>query len=184
MENKKNAKKEIRNLTLLFLMSFLTSVIIALYMILKLGPTGAYTGKNTVIAPDVLQTLKIADHHSPFKILFDKIEFTFFDNQSKTINVDTDAYTKFYLLISSDDSMDEKNAPFEQFDKQTAHITVYTKPEKVVKGGVESYPFQRIEFSDAGDHYRVQLIGDSNSIWAYFKHKGILEKTKKLFIPG
>ena len=176
----KKANKEIRNLSILFFMSFMTAGIIAAYLIFNYGPIGTYVGKNTVIAPDVLQQLKFADNRvdSPFKILFDKVEFRVF---GKIIPIDQDSYSRFYLLISGDQSLDENNVPLHLFDKQAASIVVYTKPEKVLKGEADSYPFQRIEFSDDGAHYRVQLIGESDSLWAYFKHKGILEKIMKLF---
>jgi hypothetical protein len=127
-------KREIRNLSLLFLFSFLTAGLIAAYLILELGPTGRYIGKNTVLSPDLLG--------------------------KKSLNIDREAYTKFYLTIAGDESVDEKQIPPSLFEKPAAVITI--------EG------LQRIEFAPDGDHYRVELV--NNGGWAYFKHKGILWK--------
>ena len=190
MEEKKTSpsRQEIKSLCLLLLFSFLTAGIIAAYLIVYYGPTGRYSGKNTALAPDVLDQLNYADIRtgSPFKMLFDTIQFTFYDKKlgkSSSMHIDMEAYSKFYLTISSDESLDELQVPPTLFEKSTANITIYTKPEKALKGEDGRRVFQRIEFSQDGNHYRIELIGDNESVWAYFKHPQILESAIKIFIP-
>jgi len=168
-------KKEVLGLSLLFLFSFLTAGFIAALLILNYGPTGRYSGKNTILAPDTLSQLNYQDSKSgsPFKYLFEKIEFTAF---GKRVDVDTKTYSEFYRMIANDESLDVNQT---LFNKPAATLTLYTKPEKVIRGEEASHPFQQIDFSEDGNHYRVELIG--NSGWAAFKHDGILKKTLKLF---
>lgn len=184
MEEKNTSRHEVRSLCLLLLFSFLTAALIAAYLIVYYGPTGKYSGKNTALAPDVLEQLNFADSRtgSPFKMLFDTIEFSY-PSKKLTMHIDMEAYSRFYLTISSDESLDELQILPTLFERPAAGITTYTKPEKALKGEDGKRAFQRIEFAQDGNHYRVELLGDNKSAWAYFKHLGILETTQKIFIP-
>ena len=188
MEEKKTSRQEIKSLCLLLLFSILTAGVVAGFLITNYGPTGKYVGKNTAIAPDVLEQLNYADIRtgSPFKMQFDTIEFSFYDKKtgkSTSMHIDMENYSKFYLTINSDESLDDRQISPTLFEKALANITIYIKPEKALKGEDGKRSFQHIEFAADGNHYRVELIGDNQSAWAYFKHPGILESTLKIFIP-
>lgn len=190
MDLRQNApgKSEARGLIILLALSFLTAMGIALFLIMNFGPTGSYVGKNTILSPEALESLNFKDTRleTPFKYVFDRIEYTF-RQEGKTKpavkKIGLDEYESFYLLTSSDESVDAERVDSSLFDELAASIAIYVRQEKEIKGEPSARLLQRIEVGKDGDTYRVELIGSGDNPWAYFVHKGISGKIHSLFIP-
>ncbi|WP_143406444.1 hypothetical protein [Estrella lausannensis] len=170
------------------MLSFLTAVGIALFLIMTFGPTGSYVGKNTVLSPEALESLNFRDSRieTPFKYVFDRIEYTFHQEgraKSAVKIIGMDEYESFYLLTSSDESVDDKRVDSALFDEITASIAIYVRQEKEIKGEPSARLLQKIEVGKDGSTYRVELIGSAENPWAYFFHEGISGKIRSLFIP-
>lgn len=181
-------KSEAKGLVILLGLSFITAFAIALFLILNFGPTGSYIGKNTVLSPEALESLNFKDARlaTPFKSVFDKIEYSFTQEgkaRASIQRIGLDDYEAFYLMVSSDESVDSSRVDPALFAPPAASLSIFIKQEKELKGEASSRVFQRIEIGKDGNSYRVELLGDQETPWAYFIHQGIAEKVTSLFIP-
>lgn len=186
-------KKDIRNL--LFVLG--SSIASALFLILGLlyiyGPTGQYVAKNTLIQASELPQLNyngINPHtNQSDRYRFDKIVYAYWDKvlqkEAKT-EVPLDRYEAFYNLVKNDESLlnpaPEIEALFRKNIPSRLEIRVKSESQEPLYKDVKNLLV--IEFSEKGDHYRVELNEDNKGMhWAYYFHSGITPKTFKLFVP-
>lgn len=183
------AKKQIRNLLILLFTSTLFGIVLSLVFISRYGPTGHYIVQNALMPSELLETLSYNDKNYKTggisRFVFDGIEFTYVNSEGKreTIHIDSNQYQKIYNTIKSDKSI-EKVSPHlsNLFDKKPFSLMIKVKTESQKEWQEEKRTFQEIDFSHEG-FYRIELINDPSSRWAYFEHPGIERKILKIVIP-
>jgi hypothetical protein len=186
-------KKDIRNLLALLGASLVSAVALIVALLYFYGPTGQYVAQNTLLQGKDLSELNyngINPHtNQSDRYRFDKIVYVYWDKTAQKeakVDVPVATYDQFYDLVQKDESLQNVNANIESGFRKTppARLEIRVKSESQEPLYKDVKNLLVIEFSEAGDFYRVELNEDNKGIhWAYFFHSGITPKTFKLFVP-
>lgn len=179
----KSKAKLIRNLLFVFGSGIGMGIIFALVMLFYYNPSGGYLAGNVLLAPESATSMRFIDGGSSrgsTHYVLGGIDFI--PENKQAISVSMDKYAQFYAIVSNDGSLSDEKGRITSFFKKKlpGSIIVKIKPENGLNGGAR--PFLTIEFSEDGDHYRVQLREQQMMQgWAYFYHPGIYKKAYNLF---
>ena len=184
-------RNQIRNLLVVMLSAIACALIISGLLLYKYGPSGGYLAQNTILSPDVTDSLWYTDSNQRTggnsRFVFDAVEFSYFDNKTNQwqhLKVDQDHYRTFYQIVMHDKSISEITPQLLSLFDGTASLLVKVRTESNAGWQEEVKTLQRIEFAKDGDHYRVDLREqNSPNQWAYFAHPQIFNKSLQLFTP-
>lgn len=155
-------------------------------MLYKYNPTGHYFAGNILLAPKVVKELRIPERKSTKESMsytvYDSIEISYFDKKTnKQIKIDLplSEYEKFYDNISGDENISDVTEDIETLFQSSSKsdLSIYIHPEGAPS---DRRLFERVEFTDGGDYYRIQLRDEKR--WIYFKHPYIYEDIKRYFL--
>lgn len=184
------ARNQIRSLIFVILSAVACAFLISGLLLYKYGPSGGYLAQNTVLSPDVTESLWYTDSNQKTggnsRFVFDAVEFSYFDNKANQwyhIQVDQNRYRKFYQTVMNDNSTSEISPQLlSLFDGNYASLIIKVKTESNARWQEEIKTLQRIDFAKDGDHYRVNLREENSpNQWVYFHHPQIFQKTLHLF---
>lgn len=188
-----SAKKQIRNLLGVLTAGVGAAIIFALFMLYFYGPTGRYYLKNVLLSPETINQLSYEDTKTKkagqIQFNFDKIEYTFWNSEKKewkTVQVPLELYKQFYQSVQDESSiLDVKEDVVNLFSKSNPSSLILSAKTAINKTDLskDPKPFQRVQFVNAGDYFRVELR-EQNDVagWAYFYHQNIYEKAGALFM--
>lgn len=170
-------KGQIRNLLILFTSGIVAALLVAALLLKYYGPSGRYSLKGTLLAPELLESLSFHDHKAHF--VFGGIEYAYYDlekKQWKHVPVSLERYADFYHVIKKQESLPQM------------HEDVFGNPSKLIlhthiESGDSKKTFQEVQFSPDGNYFRVQLRDNSpGNRWVYFYRPGILSLAQSTFI--
>lgn len=181
--------KQIRNLLFVLIAGAACAFVITFFVLYNYGPMGHYVLKNALLSPEVITTLSSSekDSKTTSKLLFDKIEYSYQDYDTKKRNivpVNRENYANFYRLVSEDKSLTEIPADVITSFNQLpiASLNVVLQSEKRSPINSDAKIFQEVQFLYKGDYYRIQLRESKDQAeWIYFHHPHIYNDTLDLF---
>lgn len=184
------ASNQIRNLFFIMLSAVICALFISGLLLKKYGPSGGYIAQNTILSPDVTESLWYTDSNQKTggnsRFVFDAIEFSYFNNkinQWQQLKIDQNRYRSFYQMVMSDKSISEITPQLLSLFDGNASLIVKVRTESNAGWQEEVKTLQKIEFASDGNHYRVDLREqNSPNQWAYFTHPQIFQKTQQLLI--
>lgn len=186
-------KRQIRNLLMVLVSSVICAFLVSGLLLYYYSPSGRYIVKNALLAPELTTTLMYNDTNhktgGSSRFVFDGIEFSFYDNQTKqqrNMQLTQEQYQKLYQLIASDKSL--LNVPKEvisQFNKATnATLTIKVRTESHAAWQDETKIFQAMRFVNDGDYFNIELHEEkSANNLVYFYHPGIYKEILQSVIP-
>jgi hypothetical protein len=185
------AGNQIRNLLFVMLSAIICALIISGLLLYKYGPSGGYLAQNTILSPDVTESLWYTDSNQRTggnsRFVFDAVEFSYYDNKTNQwqhLQVDQNHYRTFYQMVMHDKSISDITPQLLSLFDGNASLILKVRTESNAGWQEEVKTLQRIEFAKDGDHYRVDLREqNSPNQWAYFAHPQIFNKTLQLFKP-
>lgn len=186
-----NKKNEIKNLFFIFGSAIGLGLLAAGYIIYSSATAGQYKLDHILISPDVMVTLNAAKQSNKAlnlpPVIFKQIELTYYDSEQKKWEkkeLGQDEYSVLFNQLASDKSLEPPPEKALNAFHQPPPIKLTILVEE--KNGKNLYPvksiFQEVDFSAAGDFYRVQLREQKpQSSIAYFYHANIYETVLNLF---
>lgn len=170
--------------------AILFSVIVVNYY----GPTGNYSTNQTLLEPDLIPVLSFNDSNNKTgaqsRFVFGEMTFSYFDvvdQSQKTVAVTIDQYREFYQTVQSEKSIVDVPSDIEglfmQGNPSRLELSVRTESDAAWQKDVKI--FQRIEFANEGNFFRVQLREErdpSTSEWAYYYHPTIKQQVFNQFV--
>ncbi len=184
-------RKEVQNLILMLSSAVFLAFLIVVGLVYYFGSSGTYLLRDVLISPDALKRISFSDYdqetgeRSPF--VFNKIEFIRAESRGREWGryaVSKESYEEFYNLVSHERSIpqvsDQMIEQFETIVPSTLTIFVQARDNKGTREN--GFIFQRVEFLDREDVFRVQMR-DSQGSWIYFSYPGIYNKVVELFAP-
>jgi hypothetical protein len=186
-----NPRKEVQNLILMLSSAVFIAFIAVVALVYYFGSSGTHLLRDILISPDALKQISFTDYDSDSgdrsSFIFNKIEFTRAESSGKEwgrYGVSKQSYEEFYNLVSHERSIPKiSDMMIEQFNQivpSTLTIFVQARDNKGTREN--GFIFQRIEFLDNEDVFRVQMR-DSQESWVYFSYPGIYNKVIELFAP-
>ncbi len=190
VETKMPPSKQIRNFLLVIGGGMLVGLIVVVAMVQYYGPVGYYVAKNVLVSPEVLEKMWHADpgRINDHRVAFTGIEYHFFDKDEQawhTKNVSLDLYGNFYQLVGGDRSKEGVLEVMRRLFDVTppASILIRAATDGSTEFQMVGDVFQQVDFAADGDHYRVRIQEEDPLMeWVYFKHEGILQKTRDIMI--
>lgn len=189
--NDSDKKSEIRNLLFVFGSAIGLAALAAGYIIYSSSIAGQHKLDYILISPEVIATLNSAKQSNKAinlpPVLFKKIELSFFNpdrKQWEKKEISQEKYQTLFNQIAADRSLEPPpEAALNAFHQPPPIKMAILVEEKMPKN---IYPvksiFQEVDFSAAGDFYRVQLREQKQeSQQAYFYHSNIYETVLNLF---
>ena len=195
MKKEKSARREVRNLIAMLGSSVVVAFIVVIGLVYYFGSSGTYLLRNVLVSPEALERISFETNTGrQQRFVFNKIEFTLADASGKgwgRYAVSKRAYADFYDDVEDLRSLpqltDEIIAQFRTIAPSTLVIFVQAKDN--MGSGKDGVMFQRIEFIDQGDIFRLQLRheqyeeGAQKEEWVYFRAPGIYQRVVNLFAP-
>lgn len=179
-------KKQITNLLIILFAGLGGAILLTFFLLYNYGPEGHYLLKNALLSPDVISQMSdVKDNQSASRTVFDKIEFSYQDIETKkrtVIPVDKKTYSKFYSMISKDKSL--LDVPVDitaAFNEMPASFLVITTESFNKNDSHKSQIFQEVQLLYKGDYYRLQLRESTSTNWIYFYHPHIYDNAFLLF---
>lgn len=189
MARETGKNRDIRNLLVVLGASVVCASMIAFLFIYYYGPSGRYVAGHTILDPSIVQEINTQEsdpkNRQKVHFVFDHFEFSYFDSKTgkmRTLPVTMQMYQKFYGLISSEFSVEEKKGKIEQLFIRS-HPTLLTANMRTLNGSSPSNTkvFQVIEFVEE-DYFRVQLHDkQEQGEWVYFFRKNSYHDAMQLF---
>lgn len=180
--------QQIKAFLLVFGSGIFAAFLLCLGLLYYYNPSGSYLAKNTLLDPAAMetwhfnQTVERGKDNSPF--ILNGIEFSYYDSQAKrwkNIPVDQTKYGRFYQLTSNDKSIDDLPDDIKSSFGQGHPSSLTLKTKRESSSNVAD-PFIKVDFSENGDFYRIQLRQHGQGQgWAYFHHQGIFKQATHLF---
>lgn len=177
-------KRQIIQVVALLSSAVFCAALLAGHMIYHYSPSGRYKAGSTLLDPQVIDRVDYQDRHPSTgqkeRFIFDHIDLSYQDahtGQMRRQPISLEAYQAFYNEITRDESLEETEALETLFrGPYTPTLALYIQ----VKGqkGKEEAPrvFQILQIAPQQDYYRIQLIGQQNGEWAYFRHPHISQE--------
>lgn len=147
------------------------------------GTSNPLLVRNTLISPDILE--KSASHLGRHKVEFTQVEME--GRKWRHFAIPYESYAAFYHMVAGLKNIaeitDDLVQQFETTTPSTLTIVVWTQ-ESSDPLLIEKL-FQRVEFIDRGDLFRVLMKQEQGEAeeWVYFKYSGICDKVVTLFTP-
>lgn len=189
MAIEKRSKRDIQNFLAVLGTAVLCAALLAFIFIYYYGPSGRYIAGHTILDPAIIQQINTQERDpkngQKVHFVFDHFEFSYFDTQTgqlRRLPVSMQNYQKFYKLISSELSVDEKKGKLEQLFVRS-HPTLLTTTMRTLNGSASSNTkiFQVVEFVE-DDYFRVQLHDkQEQGEWAYFYRVNSYREAMHLF---
>lgn len=186
-----SAKRQVRNLLLVFFSAILFGFIVAIFSVYNYGPSGRYLAPNALLSPDLISSLSYNDTNSKTggksRFVFDGFEFTHYDakdKKNKHKQPELDQYAAFYKSIMNDSSMQKvPDSVIALFNNPaTATLSINVRTEGHTEWQNDQKAFEQVDFSPDGDYYRIRLHeAISPDQWIYFNHPGIYKEVMKIF---
>lgn len=178
--------KQVKQLITVLSAAVFGGFLLAFLMLMFYGPSGEYVAGQTILSPVVIEKISFKDIHPKtqkhVEFVFDHTEFVYFDylrGSWTQKEISSEAYSKFYNLVSSDKSFNETNQEVQEFFLKTSPLALVTSVRTEVSPTVKI--FQVIQFTKEG-YYRVKLHEqEEKNEWAYFYHSGLYPKIMNLF---
>lgn len=184
-------RKEVQNLILMLSSAVFVAFVAVVGLVYYFGSSGTYLLRDILISPDAIQRISFTDYNpetgerAPF--IFNKIEFIRAESRGREWGryaVSKQSYEEFYNIVSYERSIPRiSDATVEQFEiivPSTLTIFVQARDNKGTQEN--GFIFQRVEFLDNEDVFRVQMRDDQGT-WVYFSYPGIYNKIVELFAP-
>ncbi len=193
---KRSSRHEVRNLILMFGSGILAAFLVIILFVYYFGSSGTYLLQNILISPAALEGVSFSDRDHPSKkarFVFNKIEFVRAQSSGREWGryaVSPESYAVFYKKVDKERSIplitDEIIQQFEWIVPST--LTIFVSAPDNLGSASKSTIFQRIEFLDQDDVFRVQHASDrrdgaSKQEWVYFRYPGIYNIILELFAP-
>lgn len=185
---------QIRTLLLVIGSGVMLAVLLALLSLQFYSPTGSYTAKNVLLAPESLASMRFADgttrEGGTPRYVFAAIEFSFYDGSLKkwsTRPVSLDQYASFYSLVENEKSIAEATKAVEDAFRSPylTSLVIKVRQDGASARQPSASAVIEVDFADEGDYYRIQLRGGAGARdWAYFQRPGIHNAVLKLFGPA
>jgi hypothetical protein len=144
----------------------------AAFMVMSYGPSGNYLLKNVLLSPQVAETLK----GNP--VILERLEYSHWDavkKQWRTQSISFEQYQAFYELVNGDQSLIVTPEILDAFYRtHPSSLNLFVRSETDPHS--RSKPFQRVQFADNSEHFRVELhmdVKDESEKWAYFYHPNL-----------
>ncbi len=167
-------KKEVQNLILMLSGAVFIAFIAVVGFVYFAGPSSSCTLRNTLVSPPT-------EDGGPFVV--NKVEFQ--GKRWGRVTLSQEKYGEFYRIVSKLKSIPEPSSElarqFELTTPSTLTITIQARENKRLVQ--DSVYFQRVEFLDQEDVFRVQLQ-DGKGSWAYFRFPGVYKTVVGLFAPN
>lgn len=182
-------RSQLRNLFMILFGAVLGAFILAFVVLYRYGPTGQYIAGNILLEPSLVSTLSYNDHNDKTggssRFVFDKLILIMPNSQRVTISQET--YRKFYALIQSDLSIEDKKIQevAQMFSRgNLANLSIQVRTNSPSSWQEETKVFESISFAPNSDYYNVQLHEEkSPNMWVYFYHPGIYKKAMEVLQP-
>ncbi|MGZ3633393.1 MAG: hypothetical protein ACXU9U_02905 [Parachlamydiaceae bacterium] len=175
MSHLPSAKAQIRNLLVVIGAAIITSLLMTAWMVRSYGPTGTYSLKNVLLAPQTM----FAMTSSP--LVFDHIEYAAWDFSTHRWNRKTETIEEYQSLFAKLEN--RQNEPSiaqaeEAFSRQDP--TILTILVRFQNASLQT--FQKIQL--VSDYVRVELHADQlneKSKWVYFYYSPIHKLATSIF---
>lgn len=189
--DQQSSHKQIRNFLIVLFGGSLFGLLIVLALIYSYGPSTTYIAKNVLLSPEVLKKMwytasSASTRGEVSRFSFREIAMVHFNRHNsawESKKIDLNNYSQFYHLVKNDQGSSDNEELRLLFQKNPA-ATIIIIAETPVKQSARMIRenFQKIEFSQNGEAYRVELKeGGEKDIWAYFQHDNIYNEAMKIF---
>lgn len=184
---KREKSRDIRNILTVLCASIICAVILASVFLYYYNPSGRYFAGNMLLDPSIMDQIFDQDQHpnkrKTVRFAFDRIEFSYFDSQSRKLEVfpvTREVYEQFYKRVASDKSLEEVQKNIQMFFLQPhpAFLTIQMQTKERNGNGAVKI-FQIVQFVSE-DYFRIQLH-EKNEDWVYFYRPGFYQEMIHLF---
>ncbi len=168
-------KKQVGSILMILFLGVFTGLMMVVGLLVVYSPPETISAKNSLLSADVIESFSEEGHGS---FTFDHIEYFYHkegDVSWSGHEVTIPEYKQFYRLVQGDKGSVTEG---ENFGDVGARLVIFGREKNA-----RSTPFQEIQFSEDGNHFRVQMkTPESKSKWVTYTHEDIQALTEKIVL--